>query len=183
MKLITKTGTYVSPNPKQGTFRDVFVEEVQTLRRKNDLLYVVDFEMYYNRGNERVVLATMRRLFKGTNDDPNGTNRVSMLRYPNSAFDPEFVGDENTTMEEFNLAATEFIETPLLAYLAANAGVMPAGAEITDIGYPSYEDLKDFFTGDGFEEEDIVLTNPIAQNWVLAQEMNGEPLSVQFQFE
>lgn len=183
MKLITKTGTYVSPNPKQGAFKDVFIEEVQTLRRKNDLLYIVDFEMYYNKGVERIVLATMRRVFRGTNGDANSTNRPAILKYPNPAYDPEFAGDDTTTMEEFNLAATQNIETPLLAYLAANAGVMPEGGEIIDIGYPSYEDLKNFFIGDGFGDENIVLTNPIAMHWFLNQEMNGEAIGAQFEFE
>lgn len=183
MKLKTKTGTYISPNPRQGSFPNVFIEEVKTERQKNELMYTISFEMYYVKNGQRIVIAEMRRLFKGTNDDANGTNRKSMMRYPNPNFDPEFVGDETTKAEEFAAAYTEYFEVPLLEYLRANGGVMPKGAVITDIGFPSYTDLKDFFTGDSFGDEDITLTSPIAENWLLAQEMNGEKIGVQFEFE
>lgn len=174
--------TYVSPNPQQGTFTDVYIEEVATQRLKNKHFYKVDFEMYYDKNGERIVIYRFNRAFQGMDGEAGNTNKTMIMKYPNPDYDPNYEYSEADTEEVINQKTTPEYIVPVRQYLSENAGQFPLGFEIIEWGYPNYEDLKDFFSGDDFGNEDIIITNPLAEKWFLNQVENGELIGNQFQF-
>jgi len=173
---------YVSPDPHQGTFTDVFIEEVATNRMKNKYLYKIDFEMFYFKDSQRVVLHRFHRVFQGNHGDLVDTNRTMIMKYPNPDYDPDYEFTEGDTEEVIVQKATPEFSVSVLQYLAENNNQFPAGFEVVDYGYPNYQDLANFFSGDEFGNENILITNPLAELWFLNQKELGEAIGTQFQF-
>lgn len=174
--------TYVSPNPQQGTFTDVYIEEVATQRIKNRNFYKVDFEMYYYKDVQRIVLHRFHRVFQGNDGDLIDTNRTMIMKYPNPDYDPNYEFTEGDTEELIDKKTTLEFTVLVLRYLADNNNQFPTGFEVVDWGYPNYQDLANFFFGDDFGNEDIIITNPLAEMWFLNQKELGEAIGAQFQF-
>lgn len=153
---------YISPIETEGTFTDVYVEDVET-RIINDGLFYIAFEMYYNRNNQRISLGIHVLPFQGRNDDSDGsptTNRTAYAKLIASG-------------EEF----------PLLEVLAANNGELPGTYEISNFGYPNAEDAAMYFGGGSIGNSRITILNPLAIGFVLDTIlMKGEKVGVQFQF-
>ena len=185
MKLISKTGKYISPIPTQGEFQSAYIEDREIiLKRKENYLAVVFVLAYLKDGNE-VILYQKKVEFIGLdNDYANSTNQTSYFKYPNPTYDAAFVPDENSTQEDFK-KTMEWVENlPLMNYLAANAGIMPTNAVITEYGFPTYEAVLNYFEGGTLASPEILISNPLAIGFFLNKlSMNGEIVGVQFQFE
>jgi len=225
---------YTSPEPKEGTFDNVFIEEKSfTIEKERKYMSIV-FEMYYFRDDVKVELDTRTIAFYGMQGDSVTSNKLAVLSVPNENYDaeveavpltvqatnpdyqPEFIVEPNPDYdtevegsEEFiNVAnplydinipefitidnpdydqqvedVPEMVSVPLLQYLYAHEGVMPEVYEVTDWGFPSYEDVLQYFEGGDRSNLDISITNPFARGWLLnTLVMKNEKVGVQFQF-
>lgn len=151
-----KATSYKSPYPTEGLFTDVYIEDVNIIhnRRKNYLN--VTFEMYYMLGDERIVLDSVDMGFMGVSGDAVTSNQTAYV-------------------------SKDGVEEPLLQVLYANQGVLPEGYEIVEFGYPSYGDVKQYFTGGNFNTPEIDVENPIAIGFMYNKLMfKGEPVIHQF---
>lgn len=185
MKLIPKTGKYISPQPHQGEFQNAFIEDREIiLKRKKNYLAVVFVLAYMHNGKE-VILYQKKVEFIGLeNDYENSTNQTTYFKYPNPAFDPNFAIDEFSTEEDFQKTVEWIENVKLMEYLEQNNEVMPEGAVITEYGYPTYEAALDYFEGGTLASPEIIITDPLAIGFFLNKlEMNGEIVGKQFQFE
>ena len=185
MKLIPKSGKYISPIPTQGEFNNAYIEDREIiLKRKENYLAVV-FVLAYQRDGKEVILYQKKVEFIGLESDyKNSTNQTSYFKYPNPEFDPQFVPDENSTEADFQKTIEWFENVELMKYLRANNGILPEGAVITEYGYPTYEAALQYFTGGTLESPEIHITDPLAIGFFVNKlEMNGEKVGVQFEFE
>lgn len=184
MKLITKTGEYISPLATQGKFEGAYIEDVEIVHRRKDKFLSVMFALnYYQKGAE-FTIAKKLLTFKGLNADDNNTNQTAFVKVLNPDYDSDFVEDEDTTTEEYLHKTSEFFIKPLLEHLAANGGKLNKTDVITDFGYPTYEEVVTYFDGGDFDTPAISLSNPIAQGFVLSKLIiNGQAAGVQFKFE
>ncbi len=57
----------------------------------------------------------------------------------------------------------------------------PEGYEITDYGYPNYEDVVTYLEGGTVHDPELFISNPIALGFLLNKVViNKEPIGVQF---
>lgn len=157
MKL--NTALYVSPIITEGKFDDVFIEDTSyELDRQNSILRI-NFEMYYYRNEQRIVLAKSSLGFEGMNDDLISTNRKTLFKYEDS--EPQ----------------------GLIQYFIDNNGSYPENAEIVDWGFPSFEDALTYLDGGSFQSPELFPINDFVRNWILnSVVMKGETIGQQFQF-
>lgn len=185
MRLIPKNTIYISPQAHQGEFQNAYIEDREIiLKRKENYLAVV-FVLAYLKDGKEVILYQKKVEFIGLdNDYANSTNQTSYFKYPNPTYDAAFVPDENSTEADFQKTIEWFERIPLMNYLAANAGVLPEGAVITEYGFPTYEAVLNYFEGGTLAAPEILISNPLAIGFFLNKlSMNGEIVGIQFQFE
>lgn len=186
MKLIPKTGKYISPVPTQGEFLNAYIEDREIILKRKENYLAVLFVLAYERDGKEVILYQKKIEFKGLESDPREqtTNQTSYFKYPNPDYDPNFVPDENSTEADFQKTVEWFEQVPLIKYLNENGGVMPEGAVITEYGYPTYEAVLQYFNAGTLASPEITITDPLAIGFFLNKlEMNGEKVGEQFQFE
>lgn len=167
MKL--QSQTYVSPKLEQGTFTNVYIEDVSMTHKRNDKYISIGFEMYFIKNGQRVVLDTKEIAFQGMEDDLVSTNRTTTVSIHNPDYDAQVEGSLERNI------------VPLFAYLAAHNGVMPADYLMVDYGYPTYEKVMQYFEGGTLESPEINITSPLAVGFLLGTlVMNGEVIGNQF---
>lgn len=156
MKLTVQN--YVHPNPSFGTFQNVIVQDVCVTHKRLEKYLSIIFEMSYLKDGLKVVLGTGALSFLGMNDDEVNSNQTAYVEVNGQT-------------------------VPLLQWLAENNGEL-GNAVITDFGYPTYEDALTYFQGGNFEAPEIIITNPIAQGFLLSKLIiNNESVGIQFDFE
>lgn len=157
MKL--NTTLYVSPIITEGKFDDVFIEDTSfELDRINSILRI-NFEMFYFRNEQRIVLSFASLAFQGMNSDEISTNRKTLFKFENS--EPQ----------------------GLIQYFIDNNGEYPENAEIVDWGFPSFEDALIYLDGGSFQNPELFPKNDFVRNWILnSVVMKGEVIGQQFQF-
>lgn len=158
MKLIKHN--YTHPFTK-GLYPEMFVEErIGQLDRHSNYLKV-DFIMYWLDNGEKQIIAEAFMPFKGVDFTNESTNQTMMC-----------------------LLEGETEPVPMLPILMANAGVLPDGAVITEIGYPNFTDVQQYFDGGSIQSPEIIVTNPLARMFILKKcIINGDTLENQgFEF-
>jgi len=179
------TPTYHSPSPTEGTFTEVFIEEVSFERKRIDKHLTIRFEMYYFRGEEKIVISNSHISFVGMNADSANTNRTTILSIPNVDYDAQVaaIDVEAEDYEALVAAVPTRVNVPMLEYLSTHEGVLPEGYEVVDWGFPSYEDVLQYFEGGSLAEPELFVTQPFARQWFLNNiYMKGEKVGTQFTF-
>lgn len=87
------TATYKSPYPTQGTFENIYIEDVSYRINRIEKLLVIKFQMYYEVDSKRIVLDENQLSFKGSNSDlsqglPN-SNKTAYIKVYNPDYNPE----------------------------------------------------------------------------------------------
>lgn len=167
MKLTAQT--YNSPNPLQGTFENVTIEDVSITHKRLDKYLSITFEMYYLKNDKKVVLDTKEVGFLGMENDTVSSNVTSTISFPNPDYDSTIEDSKERTI------------APLFAYLAEHQGELPQDYAIEDYGYPTYEKVMQYFEGGTLESPEIIISEPLAIGFLLSKlVMNGEPVGNQF---
>lgn len=186
MKLIAKGGTYVSPQINQGSFGGAFVEDIAINHRRRDHYLSVTFGLCYEQEGQVHTLAKANLVFRGLENEidiPGRTsNQPSWVDVPNPDYDPNFIGDETTTSEEYDQKTLQYFRKNLIDYLAANNGQLGPNDVIVDYGYPTYERVMDFFQGGNIDNPELIVSNPIAIGFLLSKLIiNSESVGQQFE--
>jgi hypothetical protein len=159
MKL--KAKIYNSPNPKEGTFSNVVIEETSFQIQRKESYFKIDFSMYLEDKPE-IVLETAYIAFQGMNADQMNSNRKATFKFNNDSEEQEPRG---------------FIE-----YLE-DKGKYPENFKMVDWGYPSYQDALNYLTGGTFSSPEINPANDFVKAWILnTVQMKNELVVTQFQF-
>lgn len=159
MKLIAPI--YNSPNPKEGTFSNVVIEETGLQIQRKESYFRIDFSMYLQDKPE-IVLETAYIAFQGMNDDAVTSNRKATFKFNDDSQEQEPRGFIQHIMEN---------------------GQYPTNYEMVDWGYPSYEDALSYLTGGTFDNPEINPANDFVKAWILnTVQMKNELVVAQFQF-
>jgi hypothetical protein len=151
---------YNSPILTEGTFQNIFIEEISIQHKRKDNYLRIDFEMYIIKDTQKVVLDSSYIAFQGMNDDDASTNRKSTFKF-------------NGTEEVHGL----------IDYVISNGGNYPTNYEMVDWGYPSYEDSLTYLSGGSFQSPELQPVNDFVKAWILNTViMKGEYIGVQFEF-
>jgi hypothetical protein len=160
MKIIAEN--YISPVLTEGIFNNVFIEEISIQLKRKDTYLRIDFEMYVEKNNQKVILDSNCIAFQGMNIDENNTNRKATFRFDN---DPE-----------------EQEPRGLIQYVIDN-GFYPTDYYMVDWGYASYEDALTYLLGGSFQEPELQPANDFVKSWILnTLIMKNEFLVKQFEF-
>jgi hypothetical protein len=160
MKLHSQT--YTSPVLTEGTFNNVFIEETSLQLKRQENYLKIDFEMYYFKNNEKVIIAESYLAFQGMNEGGYSTNKKATFKF---------------------LDDTEEEPRGLIDYVAENEGAYPENYTMINWGYPSFEDALNYLSGGSFENPEIQPVNDFVKAWILNTViMKGEFIGVQFQF-
>lgn len=199
MKLFAEI--YPSPQDNEGTYQNVYIEDVSYQVKRNENLFSIDFEMYHFKNDKRVKLDEFKISFRGSNADlENGlptTNKTAIIKLLDFIFDPEipqFLETANPEYDE-NIEGSQPIlyspnpayipesgEIPLLQYLYNHGGQMPESYEVVEWGFPTYTDALQYFDGGTLDNPELLITNPFAKEWLKNTiQMKGEPIT-QFNF-
>jgi len=155
--------TYMSPILTEGTFEDVFVEETSIQLKRKDTYLRIDFDMYYIKNNQAVVLASDYLAFQGMDNDEVNSNERATFRFND---DPE-----------------ETEPRGLISYLMGNNGVYPTNYTMVNWGYPTYQQALTFLTGGSFQNPEIQPLNQFVEEWIKNKiVMKGEKIGVQLSF-
>lgn len=161
MKL--QSQTYVSPILTEGTFSNVFIEETSVQIKRKETYLRIKFDMYYQRNNETILLASYPLAFQGMNDDELSTNRKATFKFLDDTDEQKPRG--------------------LIEYIVENQGAYPTNYKMIDWGYPSYEDALTYLSGGSFGSPEIQPVNDFVKAWILNTViMKGQFIGVQFQF-
>lgn len=168
--------SYTSPNPTQGTFSNVFIEDVSIIHKRNEKYLAIGFEMFYMNGEQRISLGETTLGFLGMENDEVSTNQTTLVSIDNPDYNPEDLENPENT---------EKITVPLFGSAGEytfDAANIPF--EIVDFGYPTYEKVMHYFTGGDLESPEIVITEPLAIGFLTSKLIiNGEPVGAQFTLE
>ncbi len=166
-----KSLNYISPDPKEGKFDEVFIEERLITIEKARKYILIDFEMYYFKDGIKIQLDTRSIAFYGEEGDESTSNKTSYISILNPEYNSEIEGSE------------ERITVSLLPYLYSHAGILPEDYQVVEWGYPSYTDVCTYFRGGDKDNMDIHIDNPFARAWLRYNfVMKGEPIANQFNF-
>ncbi|EJG02289.1 hypothetical protein [Flavobacterium sp. F52] len=158
MKL--NTTLYVSPIITEGKFDDVYIEDTSYQLDRNNSILRINFEMYYFRNDQRIVISSASLAFQGMNDDEISTNVKTLFKYT----------DSNETHG-------------LIQYFIDNEGAYPENSEIVEWGFPSFEDALTYLDGGSFQSPELFPKNDFVRDWILnSVVMKGEAIGQQFQF-
>jgi len=159
MKL--KAAIYNSPNPKEGTFHDVIIEETAFEIQRHQSYFRIDFAMYLQDKPE-VVLETAYLAFQGMDADEVNSNRKATFKF-------------NTDPEEQEPRGFIQWVTENQAY--------PTNHTMIDWGFPTYEQAMSYLTGGSFSSPEIQPLNQFVKDWILNTVlMKNELIGAQFQF-
>lgn len=104
MKL--KALTYNSPVDTEGTYENVYIEDVSYEIKRTENFFAINFEMYHIKNSKRVVLDTFRISFRGTNAEHEQglptTNKTAFLRITNPNYDPNIPSTIEAANPEYN---------------------------------------------------------------------------------
>jgi hypothetical protein len=160
MKLIATT--YVSPNPQEGTFTNVIIEDTTYQIKRQKKQFRVEFSMFLE-SNPDVVLDSTFLEFTGMNADEMNSNRKTTFRFNSDTFGQEPRG--------------------LIEYITENAGVFPTDYTMVDWGFPSFEDALTYLTGGTLSNPELNPSSDFVKGWLLYNVgMKWEKIGVQFTF-
>jgi hypothetical protein len=170
MKL--KSENYTSPNPQQGEFKNVFIEDTVITHKRHEKYLSIQFDMYYLKGTEKIILDTKTLGFLGTEDDEVSSNETTIVSVLNPEYNPEIEGSEETITVPLFDPKGGFNIDPTKPF------------SVVDYGFPTYEKVLSFFQGGTFENPEITITEQLAIGFILSKLiMNGEPVGKQFTFQ
>jgi hypothetical protein len=153
--------TYVSPNPKEGTFNNVIIEDTAFKIIRNQSYFKINFEMYLEDKPE-VVLETAFLAFQGMDADEINSNRKATFKF-----------NDDTEGQE---------PRGLIEWVTENQAY-PTNFTMVDWGYPTYQQALNYLTGGTFASPEIHPVDEFVKNWILnSVQMKGELIGVQFQF-
>jgi hypothetical protein len=170
MKLICEN--YVSPNAKQGTFKNVQIIDSCLTHKRDEKYLAITFEMAYFHNGIKQILATETMGFLGMEADEINSNRTTTISIPNPEFDVDVEGSQ------------ERIKVGFFDYLQKNAGVIPADYFVVDYGFPTYEKVMAYFSGGTLEAPEVFITEALAIGFLMNNlVVNGEVVGTQFTME
>lgn len=153
--------TYTSPNPKEGTFSNVIIEETSFQIQRKENYFRVDFAMYLQDKPE-VVLETAYLAFQGMEADEINSNRKATFKFNDDTEEQEPRG--------------------LIQWMGENQAY-PTNFTMVDWGFPTYEAALNYLTGGTLQSPEINPADEFVKNWILnSVQMKGELIGVQFQF-
>lgn len=168
MKLLAEN--YNSPIATQGTFNNVFIEDVCITHKRLEKYLSITFQMYCVKNAQRIVLAETTLAFLGMENDEVSTNQTTFVSIPNVNYDSE------------NPESSERVTVPLFGAdgnFTFDVATIPF--EVVDFGYPTYEKVMSYFDGGTLESPEILISEPLAIGFLMNKLiMNGEPVGVQF---
>jgi hypothetical protein len=154
--------TYVSPNPQEGTFTNVVIEDTSYQIKRQKKSFRVDFSMFLE-SNPEIILDTAYLEFTGMNTDTVNSNRKTTFRFNNDPVDQEPTG--------------------LIEYLTLNAGVFPTNYTMVDWGFPSFEDALTYLTGGSLSNPELNPVSNFVKEWLLyTVGMKWQKIGEQFTF-
>jgi hypothetical protein len=189
MKL--KAPIYVSPNLLQGTFENVFIEDVSFELKRQEKYLRINFDMYYINSEQKIILESNYIAFQGMNGDYNSTNRKATFRF-NAEPIEETLGKTEPETDAPEIDPEELPTDPifptedpiygLIDYVIEH-GEYPTNYTMVDWGYASFEDALTYLTGGSFQEPELQPANDFVKYWILNTiVMNSELIVNQFQF-
>lgn len=168
MKLILKNPTYTNPNFPKWNLEGVTIQDTESVLKRLDKYRAITFSMLDNEGNS---------IYSTTLGFDENSSKSSKVEIDN----PDYVeGSE----------LPERIEVHLMQYLADNNYQLQPNDVITNYGYPSYEEVHNYFEGSDFGNEEIKIRaslppvlKKLAEDFILnTLVINGEKVGVQFKF-
>jgi len=168
MKL--KALSYKSPDPTKGTFKDVFIEDVSIMHKRNEKYLAIGFEMFYLNGTERVSLGETTMGFLGMENDAVSSNQTTFVSIANPNYDSL---DPESKIKSI---------VPLFDSIGGYTfDVTTIPFEVVDFGWPTYEKVMNYFTGGTLASPEIVITEPLAVGFLTSKlVINGEVVGAQF---
>lgn len=163
---------YVSPIDGEGTFQNVYFEDVAYTRGRLKNSLTIVFEMYYFKNEKRIVLNRLEQSFVGNEADEVSSNKTLFVEIDNPDYDSQ------------NPDSSPKVTIPLFGS-DGNYSFNPETTPFTvvDYGYPTCEKVLQYFEGGTLENPEIIVTNPLAMGFVLNKfSVKNEALGVQFQF-
>lgn len=159
MKLIA--AVYTSPNPKEGIFHNVVIEETSFQLQRKENYFKIDFAMYLQDKPE-VVLETAYLAFQGMDTDEINSNRKATFKFNDDSEEQEPRG--------------------LIQWVTKNQKY-PTNFRMIDWGFPTCEQALNYLTGGTFDNLEIMPRDQFVKNWILNTiQMKGELIGNQFQF-
>ena len=169
MKLITKNTNYTNPNFPKWNLDGVTSQDTESVLKRQSKYRSITFSMIDTEGN---------CIYSTTLGFDENSSKSSKVAIDN----PDYVeGSE----------LPERIEVHLMQYLADNNYQLQPNDVITNCGYPSYEEVHNYFEGSDFGNEEInvrttlpPILRKLAEDFILnTLVINGEKVGVQFKFE
>ena len=152
---------YNSPNPKEGTFTNVVIEETAFQIQRKETYFRIDFAMYLQDAPE-VVLETAYLAFQGMDADENNSNRKATFKFNDDTEEQEPRG---------------FIQ-----WVTENQAY-PTNFTMIDWGFPTYQQALNYLSGGSFASPEIQPINQFVKDWILNTIiMKNELIANQFQF-
>ena len=152
---------YNSPNPKEGTFSNVIIEETAFQIQRKETYFRIDFSMYLQDKPE-VVLETAYLAFQGMDADEINSNRKATFKFNDDTEEQEPRG---------------FIQ-----WVTENQAY-PTNFTMIDWGFPTYQQALNYLSGGSFASPEIQPINQFVKDWILNTIiMKNELIANQFQF-
>lgn len=112
MKLFAQI--YPSPLDVEGTYNNVYIEDIGYEVKRNDNFFAIDFEMYHIKNGKRVKLDNARITFKGSNEEMDlglpTTNKTATLLVTNPDYNPDIPSMLEIANPEYDANITPTIE-------------------------------------------------------------------------
>jgi hypothetical protein len=190
MKL--KATIYKSPDLFQGTFENVFIEDVSFELKRQEKYLRINFDMYYIKNEQKIILESNYIAFQGMNGDYNSTNRKATFRFNAPPIEEEIPNKSGSETEAPEIDPTELPSDPgtpteepvygMIDYVMEH-GEYPTDYTMVDWGYASFEDALTYLSGGSFQEPELQPVNDFVKGWILNTiVMKNEYIINQFQF-
>lgn len=165
MKLILKNSSYNNPNFPKWNLEGVTIQDTESVLKRQSKYRAITFSML---------------------DENNMELYSTKLGFDEYSSKPSKVEIDDTDSE-----FSKRMVVHLMQYLEDNSYQLQPNDVIVEYGYPSYEEVHNYFDGSDFgnEEINIKATLPpvlkqLAQDFILnTLVINGEKVGVQFKFE
>lgn len=183
---------YTSPNLLQGTFENVFIEDVSFELKRQDKYLRINFDMYYVKNDQKIILESNYIAFQGMNGDYNSTNRKATFKFNAPPIEEEIPGKSGAETDAPEIDPIELPSEPIFPTVEPIYGLIdyviehgeyPTDYTMVDWGYASFEDALTYLSGGSFQEPELQPVNDFVKYWILNTiVMNSELIVNQFQF-
>lgn len=165
MKLVLKNATYTNPNFPKWKLEGVTIQDTESILKRQSKYRAITFSMLDNEGNS--------------------------LSSTTLGFDEHSSKSSKVEIDNPDSELPERMVVHLMQYLGDNGYQLQPNDIITNYGYPSYDEVHNYFEGSDFGNEEINIRDALppvliklAQDFILnTLIINGEKVVNQFKFE